>query len=475
MTEQSIQTLSFSDAETVVRKRGKGKAKRHLILRPQPGKQERFLSSPADIAFYGGQAGGGKTSGLLLQPLAHIHLPLFSAVFFRRTYPQIEEPQAAWDTSKQFYPYAKGKPNDGKKKWVFPSGAYVKFAHMQHENNMYDWQGAQLALQLWDEITQFLETQFFYLLSRLRSTCGIRPYIRATMNPDPDHFTRQLIDWWIDEEGFAIEERCGVIRYFARVGQDNELIWGDTSEELIKRYSNITPKSFTFINSSVYDNKILLDQNPEYVSNLQALPYVDRQRLLHGNWNVRPAAGDYFKKTWFRVVDAAPQCSRIIRYWDRAAGTDRTGSATAGVKMGKTLDGNYVVFDSNRFWEAPPGVERHIKNTASQDTRDVEVWVEQDPGQAGKMEAQYYIRLLAGYIVRANVVREAKGVRAKPFSSQCEAGNVCLVRGAWNEAYLNELESFTGAGSAKEICDQVDASSGAFAMLSIPKKRAGVI
>lgn len=111
-------------------------------------------------------------------------------------------------------------------------------------------------------------------------------------------------------------------------------------------------------------------------------------------------------------------------------------------------------------------VESTVRNTASQDGRAVIVGIEQDPGQAGKAEAQYQIRNLAGFTAKINIAREAKGVRARPFSAQCEAGNVKIVRGAWNDAYLRELENFDGTTNC--VADQVDASSGAFAMLTDP-------
>ena len=92
--------------------------------------------------------------------------------------------------------------------WIFPSGAIIYFAHLQHADTVFDWQGTEIALIEFDELTHFTESQFWYMFSRNRSTCGVRPYIRCSTNPDPDSFVRKLIAWWIDEAtGLAIPER----------------------------------------------------------------------------------------------------------------------------------------------------------------------------------------------------------------------------------------------------------------------------
>jgi len=124
----------------------------------------------------------------------------------------------------------------------------------------------------------------------------------------------------------------------------------------------------------------------------------------------------------------------------------------------------YYVVDVVRFQGTPLEVESRIKNTASQDGKSVRVRIEQDPGQAGKAEAMVHVRNLAGYDVGVNAVHESKGVRAKPFSAQCESQNVKLVQGEWIDKYLTELQNFDGTNTC--MADQVDASSGAFLMLT---------
>lgn len=447
-------------------------------IRPQLGSQEDFLSTSADVAVSGGAAGAGKSYGLLLEALRHVGNPQFGVVIFRRTYPQITNEGGLWDTSEEIYPHCGGTPKQSVLEWNFPSGARIKFAHMQHEQDRYEWDGAQIPFIGFDQLEHFTKRQFFYMLSRNRSTCGVVPYVRATCNPDPDHWLRDFMRWWIDETtGLPIYERSGVIRWFVIV--NDEVYWADTSEELVEKFSgegmvrSVLPKSFTFIPGKVFDNKILLAQNPEYLANLQALSLVDRERLLEGNWNVRESAGMFFRREWFEIVDAAPAMVDEIRYWDRAAtevpaGKKSKASWTSGVKMGKDARSVIFIKDVSRFRGSPLTVESSIKNVATQDGLRIRVGIEQDPGQAGKAEAQTQIRNLLGFIAEVNTVREAKGLRAKPLSAQAEADNVKLVRGPWNEAFIKEAGNFDG--SDKCVSDQVDAASGAFHMLTVVKR-----
>lgn len=447
---------------------------------PQSGPQEDFSSTPADIALYGGQKGGGKSYALLMEPLRHIHNSGFGAVIFRRTYPQIMAEGGLWDTAA--YIYAGMRVNnrlpeikEGSLEYVFPTRARVKFAHMQYDKDRYNFDGAQIPLIGFDQLEQFSWKQFSYMFSINRSTCGIIPYMRATCNPDPDHWLRNFIRWWIDDtSGLPIMKRSGFIRWFTIIADD--VVWGNSKKELVDKYGQETqPLSFTFIPASVYDNKILLDKNPQYLANLKALPLVERERLLHGNWNIRESAGMFFKREWWEIVEAAPACEWDLRYWDRAAtetkpGQESKASWSAGVLMGKDARGTFYIKDVIRFQEIPAKVETNIENITGQDGKRITVVLEQDPGQAGKAEALGYVKRLAGYDVQVNPVREAKGIRARPFSSQVEAGNVKLVRGAWNQDFINEAHNFDGSRNC--VSDQIDAASGAFHMLT-SVKRAG--
>lgn len=202
---------------------------------------------------------------------------------------------------------------------------------------------------------------------------------------------------------------------------------------------------------------------------------VERDKVPMGSYAVAgqfqqrpvPREGGLFKRAWFdgKIIATAPAGTRWVRHWD-LAGSRRTGATkqafTAGVKVGKTPDGRFVVGHVARLQDEGAEVRRTIKAMAEIDGREVTISLPQDPGQAGKVQAQDMIAMLAGFTAYAAPETGDKVTRAEPVAAQAEAGNVSLVRGDWNEAYLDELTNFPGGATA----DQVDATSGAFARLA---------
>lgn len=432
-------------------------------IRPQEGPQTDFLATSADIAITGGSAGGGKTWSLLLEPLRHVtNTPDFYAVYFRRTTVQVRAPGGLWDESFKLYKPAGGSPLNQPLEWKWDKGGKIKFAHLEHEHTVNEWQGAQVALIMFDELTHFTKSQFFYMLSRNRSLCGVHPYMRATTNPDADSWVKELISWWIDDDtGLAIPERSGILRWFVRL--NDAIIWGDSKEALQKIHPEAQPLSLTFVPSKLSDNKLLTLKDPSYKSKLMGMNMVERARLLDGNWKIRPSAGLFFQRRWVEVVDALPAKMNMVRFWDLAA-TEKTDDNdpdyTVGLKMG-LKDGIYYVIDRVKFRGSPAKVEEAIKNTASSDMGIVSIGMPQDPGQAGKMQMDYYSRMLAGYYVQFFNERGNKINRFSAFSAQSQVGNVKVLRGDWNDDFFTTLEAFPDAAHD----DDVDACSGAFNML----------
>lgn len=284
----------------------------------------------------------------------------------------------------------------------------------------------------------------------------------------------KFIEWWIDQEtGYPIPERSGKLRWMLR--RQDAIYWADTREELWERFNLTTeeekaePKTVTFIASTIYDNKILLDRNPQYLANLKAMATVERERLLNGNWKIKPAAGLFFKRTQLgSILQTVPaDVERWVRAWDLAATSEDEGgdpAYTAGVLMGKRKDGRYVVANVINLRLTAADVRATIKHTAQQDKalyKRVRTRLPQDPGQAGKEQAQSYIKLLAGFDVCAKPESGSKESRAEPVAAQWQAGNFDIVAGEWNEAYLSQLESFP----MSKFKDMVDATSSAFSEL----------
>lgn len=265
-----------------------------LILQP---KQQEVADSDADIVFFGGAAGGGKTAlaTAIAADKKKIKNKKYRCAIFRRTHAQARNPGGLLDETKRWYPGLGGRLNQSALEWSFPSGAKVKLSHLQHEDDRLNWQGTALDCIIWDEVTHFTETQFWYLMSRARSVSGIRPIIRATCNPDADSWVAVLIDWWIGEDGFPIPERAGKKRWFLRKGL--ETVWADSREELLERFPGSDPKSLAFFPSKLEDNPALTKADPNYKGMLESLSDpVEIARLLQGNWRIRSSESRLFKQ-----------------------------------------------------------------------------------------------------------------------------------------------------------------------------------
>lgn len=434
---------------------------------PQPGPQTKFLESDADIVLFGGAAGAGKTRALLLTILEHIENSRFNAVFFRRNATQITAPGGLYEAATYLYTFKNAVPKlSPRPTMTFPSGAKSSFSHLQYESDIFAWQGAEIPYILWDELTHFSRTMFLYLMSRNRSTIGVRCRMYASTNPDSESWVRELVDWWIGEDGFPIKERSGVVRYFSII--DDKFVWGDSREELLERYGIDVElsKSFTFISASIFDNPALLKADKGYLANLNSLGTVEKGRLLGGNWDIRPSAGMYFPKDKAKVVPSIPgRIKKLCRAWDLAASevsaTYPDPDSTSGVLMASLYDGRSIVLDVVRGQWASNDVRKKILETAKNDKSKygrVVIRIPQDPGAAGKEVAQSYIKMLTGYVVKVKRVTGDKVTRAEPVASQWQAGNVLLLAGPWNAQYINEADSFPDG----KHDDNEDATSDSF-------------
>lgn len=443
-------------------------------IAPHPGPQTLFFETPADIAIYGGSAGGGKTWALLADYLRWKHLPKFRGVLLRRDSEQIRQAGGMWDASMELYPMFGGKPREHTLDWRFQEGSRVVFDSMQYESDKLKYQGAEIALLGFDELTHFTKGQFWYLQSRNRTTCGMRPYTRATCNPDPNSWVMELLGPWVDPEfeqdGERFSAESGEILWIVRNVADDEITYyrdhpGD--EEAV---------SVTFIRASLEDNPTLLEKDPGYKAKLMSLPYVDRMRLLNGDWSI-VEGGNVFKPEWFEVVDSPPEMVEVVRFWDLAATKPKPGrddpDFTVGVKMGRTRFNRYIVLDVLRIRDTPGKVEELIADTAEQDGKSVKIRMEQEGGSSGVIVIDQFRRnILAGYDFDGQTVGVDKATRAKPFAGQAEAGNVSLLKAPWNRSYLNELAAFPDKNVHD---DRVDASSGAYSAVCVKRVKKGAV
>lgn len=266
-----------------------------LAIMPQEGPQETFLSlRHVDIIIYGGQAGGGKTWALLLDPVADINDPDFGAVYFRRESTQITNEGGLWDESGKLYPHLQAKSRTSPAhQWIFPSGCKFTFTHLNEEKDKYNHQGGQYPWIGFDELTHFSESQFWYLVGRNRGLCKAKKRIRAGTNPDAGSWVKLMIAPWVDE-GYPEPAQAGEILWLVKLDsgynffktKEEAMLFAKQEHHLSDDVLEHSVKSITFIPASVWDNKILMRDDPAYLANLLALPEVERRRLLYGDWNI---------------------------------------------------------------------------------------------------------------------------------------------------------------------------------------------
>lgn len=414
-----------------------------------------------------GGAGSGKTFALLLECLRHLNVPNFYTIFLRRTKQEAKLPGSCIDESKNIFPQFNGVYSEAYMQWRFPNGSKVQFGGIELDKDLEDYKGSQVPLIIFDEVTGFTERMFNYLLSRNRSSTGVKGYVRATCNPVSEGWVRKLVDWWIDDAGYPIEERCGVIRWFVRRGEDTH--WYDSKEEAEKVWGeDAMPKSFTFINATVKDNKKI---DPAYEANLKALPRIEREALLNGNWNVSANTGSYFQRSWCEFVTPmqVPPAKAEMRAWDTASSepseVNPDPDYTAGVKIRLGTDGYYYIMHAVRDRKRPSGVKDLMKKMANVDGIKCAIGIPLDAGGAGKAVFEDHAKNLAGYKFKKCKTTKSKLERFEPFSSAAEAGLVKIVEGSWNDEFIRELENFVGDGKGHD--DYCDATSDAFNNLAL--------
>lgn len=244
------------------------------IWKPWPA-QEPFHQCAAYEAMFGGTKGPGKTDTLLRESTRQLNNKSYRAVIFRRTYPRLGE---VIDRSFKYF-LRMGLEFSGKDQqialpsWTAPSGAKICFGHIQHEQDKYNWQGKEFHFIGFDEVEEFTETQYLFLVAQNRtSDKSIRCYVRSTANPGG------IGHGWVKRRFIDPFKTCqvGFVKYFTR---NNDEDVETTSED---------PKGISraFIPASVYDNPSIIQNDPEYVKRLEQLPEQDKQALLYGNWDV---------------------------------------------------------------------------------------------------------------------------------------------------------------------------------------------
>ena len=402
--------------------------------------QNVFLRTYSIEALFGGAAGGGKSSALLMAALQYVDVPGYSAILFRKTYADLALPGALMDRFRSWI------NNHDEIHWnnntyiaTFPSGARIAFGYLNNTNDYLRYKGSEFQFIGMDEVTEIRENDYRYLFSRLRRPASgalskVPLRMRAASNPAPN---------WVRQR-FILE--------------------GTSSGRI-------------FVPSKLTDNPgIDVDS---YRQALSALDPIERRRLEMGDWWAT-TLGTLFDRTDFVIIDPSevPQVlssARAMRFWDLAASEPTSSNPDPDWTVGTLMlfnQGIAYILDVRRQRVKNEKVEQLIAQTAQEDGHSVAIRIEQEPGSSGKALIDQYARyVLPGFDFGGIRSTGDKLTRARPFAAAVANGNVRVVRGSWLTDWLDEFSSFP---EACDHDDQVDSAVGAFSYLAglgLPQRR----
>jgi len=424
-------------------------------------RQQEFLQLDCDEAFYGGAAGGGKSQALLMWALEGVNQPGYSAILFRRTFPELSQPGGLIPRSHEWLTDTDAKWSGSEKQWRFPSGAVVKFAHLQHEITKYRYQGGEYIRACFDELTHFTETQYTYILSRLRRTKGfpISPGVRSASNPGGVGHT------WVKNR-FVTPEATNALD-----GGTGGIFWNEDR---------------AFVPARMQDNPFL--EQEEYLEKLSHLPPVTRARLANGDWTVIEES--ILKADWFRYFrewegalqplreDGAPLGPLLQhREVERFGVVDTAGTSQDKARERRGKPPSYSVLS---VWDCVPSMDsalflRHVwrdrvefvdlcENIAKvYNAWSLPVLYIENAHHGQAVESILRDRLNIQFVSPSTGLSKSglpgKVERSAALQNKLAAGQVYLPKNnnAWLPAFEQELLSWTG--HQDDIADQVDTSS----------------
>lgn len=494
---------------------------------PHPPQQAFLWLDWIAEVFYGGAAGGGKSDAGLMAALQYVDVPGYSALIIRRTFADLSLPGAIMDRAGDWLASTPAVPKDGGKRWEFPTSgrpATLQFGYAQTHADVLRYQGAEFQFVFVDELTHFEERTYRYLFSRLRGPslpcveCShqtSQPAGQARQHDEGHDSCACGHEHLPGSECDAVAGRGGLCgcQDYRPVGcpcvmpvPDREAldelgtpILGAAPDGLtladvplrMRSGSNpgglghvwvrdrfISPKTkepdAVFVPAKLADNPSL--DRKAYRAGLGMLSEVERARLEDGDWDVADD-GDLFKREWFsQFADEPPATGvRWVRFWDFAATVETSAVKrkrndpdwTVGTKLGLDSYGRWWVADVIRFRKAPADTELMVKQTAAVDGRGVMVRWEEEGGSSGKTVTDHYRRMvLPGFDADGIRPSLSKQERAAPVAKAAQVGNVILISGAWNRAWLDELAGFPNVSHD----DQVDSVSGGVDALALQSR-----
>lgn len=415
---------------------------------PTP-KQEFFLLRDELEVFFGGAAGGAKSWALLMAALQYVDVPGYAALLLRPALTEFEQQGGliehchTWlgpQTTLADGPWWNGT----RREWKFKSGATLRFSYLANQADLSHYKGGAVSFLGFDELTSWPTELLYQSMFRV-----VRQARDAIVDPNTG---RQV---------------PGRIRSASNPGGPGH---GWVKSRFVQDASRVD--GAVYIPSYIVDNPHL--NFDDYLRTLSHLSPIDRERLIRGDWDVSEEGGK-FRRDKFKVIDAAEMLPTVkaVRYWDLAASEPSPANPdpdqTVGLRMDVDRSGTFTVRHIAAGFLSDEKVEALVRSTAEEDGRGVPVFIEQDPGQAGKAQVNHYKRhVLQGYpcyagSTRIRGVNASKEVRARAVAAAVGNDLVQIVRGTNLHAFLDQVVLFPLAGVHDDF---VDALSGAHTALT---------
>jgi predicted phage terminase large subunit-like protein len=372
-------------------------------------KQWAILCDPRKELFWGGSVGTGKTVCFLAAALMYVHVPGYQALMIRRSFPALSQQGGLMQTAEQWLYNTAARKRESGKLWEFPSGATLRFDHLETDADRLKHDGASLQFVFFDEVTQITELSYTFLFSRLR---------RSLANKDLAEI--------------PLRQRCA--------GNPTGKHAGWVVDRFVKPLTPMPPDRVFY--PSIKGENPYIDQE-EYADTLSKLDPYSRQQMEEGDWEAKPE-GLMFSADSFRYVDRPLSTAlRRIRVWDFAASEEMRSDYSVGALMALAPTGEYVVEHVVRDRLDPGKLERLIRATADADGRSVHIVVEKQPGAAGLMAMRdLKQRVLHDRIVHAVSPTGSKSDRAMLPSALGSQQKIVLVKAGWNYDLVDEACAF---------------------------------
>lgn len=461
-----------------------------------------FLARRNGCTFITGNS--GKSRLLLLKAGYFAHTDEnFEGVMFRRTTKPLSAAGGLFSEAKKLYRplgidvreqsmeiFFHGVNGSSKRR----KGGNLKFTHLEHEKDAEgNHQGLQYSFIGFDELTHFTQSQFLYLIGRMRSAAEGDSFCLATTNPDYNSWVYNWVSYYL-KDGIFDDTKQGLVRHFLIV--EDTPVFANTAEELSEAYPDmcyiynpiedrneyVPPMTFSFIGGTIFDNPALIRANPKYLSALKAQTEINRRRLLDGDWLAVPEGSQMMERRFFNKIDKLPDGGYIeARAWDFASeepsDKNRSPDFTTSIKMRKYKDGTVVVLgdfeeDSldpktqvyGRYRLRSGARDRAILRQAELDGHGCTMCLAVDPASAGKFQFQEQSKFFGseGFIVKPDPMpnNKSKIQKLEPFATSLQNGLVYIYEKSFKnkqtlEAFYRDLEKFDGSRSTSSYKDDV--------------------